>query len=70
MAQEGAPTGLLEFVEKRLRARGRKVFAQCVDFGESGAQQPVGFFFVPSIVQLVKTSTDKSPPRRTKQVPF
>ena len=68
MAQEGASNGLLEFIEERLRARGRELFPQRVDFGERGAQQPVSLCFLPRFVQL-KTSR-KYPPRRTELSPL
>jgi hypothetical protein len=52
LTNEGAAYVLLEFIEKRLRTRGRQLVAQCVNFSESGAQYPSGFFVIPSVVQL------------------
>ena len=69
MAQEGASNGLLEFIEERLRARGRELFPQRVDFGERGAQQPVSLCFLPRFVQL-KTSSIGVRPAGWSQAPF
>ena len=38
LTKKGAAYDPLEFIQKRLRARGRQHVAQCVNFTESGAQ--------------------------------